>query len=419
MAMLVAIKSQGCASLRLLSLAHPARFARPWPRSIASIGGRKRFAACLGVLALTAFALTGCRTQDLPQYAPDYREYAYVTNGDSGTVSVLDVVNVRLDREIAVGRNPLSVAASPTRNEVYVLNSGAANEQGSLSVINTENNSVAATIALHRRPVSIEIDSTGDLAYVANSGSNLISVLDLKNRKEIAAISAGEEPAVARLSHDGKTLVVANRHSNSVTLIDTAARSIRSVFDGCAGASDAVTLPDSSKAFVACTAGHQVMAIALAGHGQSDRLEAVLDVGQAPVQLALKPDGGEVFVLNSLSNSVSEIYTGTDEVGNSYMIGDDPVRGLVSSDNALLYVANLHSQFINVYGIDDGKRLFSIHVGDGPSALAFSTAGHLLFAVDNHSGDVAVFRTATRTLFSMLPAGRSPNAIAVKAFKVR
>jgi YVTN family beta-propeller protein len=95
------------------------------------------------------------------------------------------------------------------------------------------------------------------------------------------------------------------------------------------------------------------------------------------------------------------------------------VRGIVSSDNALLYVAAARSSEVTMYSIDDGKRAASIHIGDGPSAMAFSTAGHLLFVVDSRSGDVAVVRTATRSLFTMLPAGRGPNAIAVKAFTVK
>src|SRR5579871_2858310 len=109
-------------------------------------------------------------------------------------------------------------------------------------------------------------------------------------------------------------------------------------------------------------------------------------------------------------------------------MGDDPVRGLVSPDNALLYVGNLHSQEVTIYSIEDGKRIGAIHVGDGPAALAFSTAGHLLFIVDARSGDVAVVRTANclptvmRTsncsLFTMLPAGHGPNAIAIKAFRL-
>jgi YVTN family beta-propeller protein len=385
--------------------------------------------------ALLALAVTGCRPHDFPQYPPDYREYAYVTNGGSGTVSVFDVVNVRLDREVAVGQNPVAVAVSPTRNEVYVVNSGAAGGQGSVSVLNAENNAVVGTIAVHRAPVSIEIDPAGEMAYVANSGSNTISVLDLKAWREVAAIGAGEEPVAVRIAPDGKTLVVANRKAGSVSLIDPASRKVRSVFDGCPGASDAVILSDSSKVFVACSAGHQIMAIALAhaeAHpaapaqsipAQPDRLEALLDVGQAPVHLALKLDGGEVFVSNSLANSISEVYATTDEVGGTTLIGDNPVRSLVSSDNSLLYVANFHSQYVTVYSIDDGKRLppsqgGSIRVGDGPSALAFSSSGHLLFVVDSSSSDVAVVRTATRSLFTLLPAGRAPNAIAVKSFKL-
>jgi DNA-binding beta-propeller fold protein YncE len=248
----------------------------------------------------------------------------------------------------------------------------------------------------------------------------------LKARREIALIGAGEEPVAARITPDGKTLVVANRRGNSVSIVDPAARSVRSVFEGCPGAADAVILPDSTKAFVACAGGHQVMAIALARSesrpdgrpAQADRLEAFMNVGRAPVHLALKPDGGELFASNSLSDSISEIVTTTDDVGGAYMIGEYPVRGLVSRDNAMLYVGNLRSQYVTVYSVDDGKRVDKILVGDGPSALAFSAAGHLLFVVDSRSSDIAVVRTASRSLFTMLPTGRAPNAIAVKAFKV-
>jgi len=43
-----------------------------------------------------------------------------------------------------------------------------------------------------------------------------------------------------------------------------------------------------------------------------------------PVQLALKPDGGELFVSNFDSNNFSIIETGTNEVGGSYLIGNNP-----------------------------------------------------------------------------------------------
>jgi len=101
-------------------------------------------------------------------------------------------------------------------------------------------------------------------------------------------------------------------------------------------------------------------------------------------------------------------------------MGSHPVRGLVTADNLLLYESNFSSQEISLYSIEDGKRVApSIHVGDGPDAMAFSSGGRLLFAVDARSSDVAVIRTSTPSLFTLLPTGRQPNAIAIKAFHVQ
>ena len=154
----------------------------------------------ISAITLLALALTGCRPHDFPQYPPGYREYAYVTNGGSGTVSVFDVVNVRLDREIAVGQNPVAVAASPTRNEVYVVNSGAVGAQGSVSVLNAENNAVAGTIAVHRAPVSIEIDPAGELAYVANSSASRPTARRWRLPTARPARSASSTPQTARFA---------------------------------------------------------------------------------------------------------------------------------------------------------------------------------------------------------------------------
>ena len=392
----------------------PQKFRAPSLRffSVARVGDLKF------VPVLFALTLTACRSHDFPQYPPNYREYAYVANTGSNTVTILDVVNVRVDRELAVGPNPVALAANPARNEIYVVNSGSSGASGTLSVIDAEHNAVVAAIPLHRQPVSIHIDPTGSKAYIANSGSNSVSVIDLTARREVALFGAGEQPDAAVLAPDGKTLVVANRGANSAALLDPTSGLVRSVFQNCPGPINPVILADSSKVFIPCSAGHQVMVIALAdpaGH-QPDQLQAIMDVGRAPVHLALKPDGGELFVSNSLSDTISEVVTSSNDVGGAYMIGDSPVRGVVSSDNALLYVANQHSQYVSVYSVDDGKLIGSIHVGDGPTDLAFSANGNLLFAVDSRSGDIAVIRTATQSLFTLISAGRSPTAIVDKSF---
>lgn len=378
-------------------------------------------------LSVVVLSLAACKHHDFPDYPANYREYIYTANSASATVTAIDVVNVRVDREIPVGPNPVALATAPTRNEVYVVSSGAPGNNGSLAIIDAQRNSVAATITLHRQPVSIDIDSAGNLAYIANQASNSVSIVDLKLRRQIAEFGTGVQPAALRLSPDGKTLAVSNRGANSVTLFDLPSARLRAVFPGCPAPAAPVFMPDSSKLFIPCSAGHQVMVLALAvpadkspdHSAHPDQLQTFMDVGRGPIHLALKPDSGELFVSNSLANSISEVVTSTNDVGGAYMIGDRPVQGLVSADNALLYVANLDSQYVAIYTVEDGKRTGAIHVGDGPAALAFSANNLLLFVADSRSGDVAVVRSATKSLFTLLPTGRNPTAILDKAFRLQ
>jgi YVTN family beta-propeller protein len=392
---------------------------------------RRRISRLFLACACLPLLITGCRRHHYPQYPANYLEYAYVTNTGSNTVSVLDVVNLRQDRVLQVGSQPTGVAVNPKKNEVYTVNTGSR----TVSVIDAEQNRVVATIAVHRKPYFIDVSADGTRAYVANSGSNNVSVIDLDKRREIRAIGVGEGPGLAKISPDGNTLVVTNRMSGSVSIIDANTYTVRAVFSGCPQATDAVILPDSSKAFVACSGGHQVMSIGLARpesmieQEHTDRLLALLGVGQAPVHLALKPDGGEIFVSNFDSDSISEIATGTNEVGGAYLVGGHPSFGVVSADNSLLWISNFNADTVSVYSIDDGKMLSpSIHVGGGPDALAFSANGFLLFAVDAQSGDVSAIRTQSYasngairigSLFTMLPAGNRPSGIAIKAFRVK
>jgi len=381
---------------------------------------------------------TGCRRTDFPQYAKNYREYAYVSNGAANTVTVLDLVNRRQDRVIAVGQQPTGLAANPVLNEVYAVNTQPGGN-GSVTVIDAEYNRVAATIPVRRLPYAIDVDAAGKRAYVANAGSNNVSVIDLKKRREIAVIGAGEQPGLARIAPDMRSLVVTNRGSGSVSIyaVDNDAEAkplrLRATFDRCTGATDAVILPDSSKVFVACTGADKLMAIALAAAPDSwaakqdagaltDHLLTLLRVGKTPVQLALKPDGGELFVANFDSESISEVSTWTNEVSGTYTIGAHPVFGVVSADSTTLWESNFGADTVSLYSIDDGKLVNVIHVGSGPDALALSVEGHLLLAADAKSGDVSVVRTQARqgpALFDMWASGGEPRAIVVKAFTVK
>lgn len=367
-------------------------------------------------------SLCGCKSNEFPNFPANYREYAYISNSGSNTVTVLDIVNMRQDRVLAVGKDPAGIAVNPRHREVYVVNSGSA----TVSVIDATTNRVVATMPVGDHPYSIDVDARGERAYVANSGSNNVSVLDLAARRQIGTIPAGEDPGLARISPDGNSVVITNRAGGTATIADPHTFKVRATFGPCPGATDAVILPDSTKAFIACSGGHQVMSIGLAHDSREegalpDRLLALLDVGKTPIALTMKPDGGEAFVSNFGSDTVSEIATANDEVGGAYLIGSHPAHGVVTADNSLLYVSDFASGQVSVYSIDDGQRVGSVRVGEEPDALAFSVQQHLLFVADAQSGDVAVIRTQNSppSLLTLFPTGRKPDGIAVLGFSLK
>jgi len=223
--------------------------------------------------------------------------------------------------------------------------------------------------------------------------------------------------------------VVSNRGDNTVSLIDAKSLRVRATLPVCQQPEDIAIMPDSSKAFVACSGSSQVASIALQPNGKSgdlngDRVLALMDVGRTPVNLALKPAGGELIVCDFGSDSISIIETGTNEVGSSTLIGQHPTRGLVTRDNSRLYTSNFGSNNVAVYDIDLGRRIASVAVGSHPDGLALSQDQNYLLVLDTQAGDVTVIQKRTPrklepteySLLTMIPVGVQPNAIAVKAF---
>jgi YVTN family beta-propeller protein len=384
--------------------------------------------------------LTACQRDHFPIYPASYHEFAYVSNGAAGTVTVLDLVYLRLDRVVSVGKEPTGMAVDPVRDDVYVVNAGS----DSVSVIDTVTNRVSVTIGVHRRPYSIAVGPDGKRAYVPNSGANTVSVLDLERRRELTTAATGEGPGSVAVAPDNRTVLVSNRGAGSVSVYSVDAASsthplqFRGAFPGCAGASDIAVLPDSTKAFIACSDAAQVMVLWLAAAPgsfrakqdaglQRDHLLCLLDVGRTPVHLAMKPDGGEVFSTNLGSDSVSEIDTWTNEVLGTHVIGAKPSRAVVSGPNGLappnaLWVSNSGADSAAMYAIDDSRVEASVRTGLRPDALAFSADQHLLLVADRGSADVAVIRTQSKdgpTLFTMLPGGAQANDVVVKAFRGR
>jgi YVTN family beta-propeller protein len=239
-------------------------------------------------------------------------------------------------------------------------------------------------------------------------------------------VRVGSEPGLARVSPDGASVVVSNRGDNTVSVIDTKLLRVRSTLAVCQQPEDIAIMPDSSKAFVACSGSSQVASITLESGKSGDGVLALMDVGRTPVSLALKPDGGELIVCDFDSDSISIVETGTNEVGSTSLIGQHPTHALVTHDSARLYTSNFGSNSVAVYDIDLGRRIATIAVGSHPDGLALSQDQNYLLVLDTQAGDVTVIQKRTPrklepteySLLTMIPVGLQPNGIVVKAFMV-
>jgi YVTN family beta-propeller protein len=83
---------------------------------------------------------------------------AYVTNGVSGTVSVIDLASLRVAAEIPVGLEPRGCALTPNGTWLLVAN----HTGGSLGVIDTASRAYLRDIPLPGNPMAIAVTNNGD-----------------------------------------------------------------------------------------------------------------------------------------------------------------------------------------------------------------------------------------------------------------
>jgi YVTN family beta-propeller protein len=135
--------------------------------------------------------------------------FAYVSNFDDDTVSVIDTAIDETVATIAVGNGPDGVAVSADGTRVYVTNSHGA----SVSVIDAAASSVIATITTPTVPVAIAIHPTDARAYLAHSRDpGIISIIDTALNALVGTFQTdGRLPGDIALSPDGAFAYLPNR----------------------------------------------------------------------------------------------------------------------------------------------------------------------------------------------------------------
>ncbi len=285
--------------------------------------------------------------------------YAYITNYNDDTVSIINTATNTVEATVDVGDRPYGVAVNPAGTKVYVANSGS----DTVSVIDTATNKVTATVPVESVFRGIAVNPTGTKVYVV--GGITVYVIDAATNTIIKTVPVESGSCGIAVNPTGTKVYVTNEYSENASVIDAVANKVTAtVYIG--GSSEGVAVaPDGKKAYVTRPYCDIVSAI----NTSIDKVTASVRVESTPWGVAINPAGTKVYVANMDSNNVSVIDTATNKVTAIVNVGQKPAGVAVNPAGTKAYVANSGSNTVSVIDTATNKVTATVNVGSGPIAF--------------------------------------------------
>lgn len=342
------------------------------------------------------------------QYVYQGNYHGYISNSNSGTVSVIDITNDSVGPTLVVGNNPCAIAITPNGTKAYVANA----TDNSVSVIDTASNTIIANLIVDLFPDAIAIKPDGTEVYIVNNNSGTVSVIDTaSNTVNPTAIAVGSNPCTLAIKPDGSKVYVTDSTSNTLSVIN-AANHIAIANPSVGVFPDAIAItPNGAKAYIVNDNSGQVSVI----DTTTDTVSPIsISVGNNPCALAITPNGSKIYVANATSNNVSVINATSNLVTTTSPVGVFPKAIAIRPDGKKAYVVNDNSGNVSV--IDTATDAVSptpITVGNNPFAIAITPDGSKAYVLNATSNSVSVINTTSDSVVAAPAVGVFPFAIAI------
>jgi len=113
-----------------------------------------------------------------------HKPLIYVTNINSGSVSVIDTELNEVIKIIPCSKSVEGIDITPDGSKIWVTNI----KENFISVINTETYKITDHIQTGREPLRLKFSNDGKFCLVSNSSDGTVSVYDTKTKKQIKTI---------------------------------------------------------------------------------------------------------------------------------------------------------------------------------------------------------------------------------------
>src|SRR5262245_25712686 len=142
--------------------------------------------------------------------------FAYETNTDDGTVTVINVANNTAGFIIPVGNQPNGIAITPDAKTAYVVNFGS----NDVTPIDLATNTPGDPIPVGGQPMAIAITIDGKTAFVTNQLSNDVTPIDLATNTPESSFPVGLSPISIAATPNNVIGYVANFNESDITVFD-------------------------------------------------------------------------------------------------------------------------------------------------------------------------------------------------------
>lgn len=295
---------------------------------------------------------------------------AYVANSYSRTLSVINMAQGRLIRNIATGKAPVNPTFSRDWSQLYFSNV----EDGTLTIVDTRSSRVTGTVpAGGAHPSGLRFHPDGQhliISYIGDKTSEpgALGKMDLASGRMVWKIPVQAQSERFDITPDGKRAYVANLVAQTISVVDL----------------DRGTVIDT-----------------------------IASPERLPFNVLVSPRGARVFVANVMGNSILEIDTTTNKVLSTIRTAAGP-NGMTftpDGDNILItsvYAGRLQSYNLSAKVVSDGN-----FVGLLPGFIRLAPDGLKGIFVRPYGRQVSLFDGTTLQVIANIETGIGPSTVAI------
>jgi len=375
----------------------------------------KKLRLSVAVLMGSAIMFTACQKDGTINSGSDPASFdaAYVVNGESNSISVINLSTTKVDKTIdlpqfqvtsgigmmgtggMVNMWPHHISLSPDKSKIAVsfpgsnFNGGAGMmvssftsgnmmggtstnipTQGKIVILDAVSGAILKEIALEGIAFNVNFSPDGKELWTAlMMTSGKVLVFDASTYAVLNTIPVGQLPTEVSFSDDGKKVFVANGMSNSVSVIDAATKQV---------------------------------------------LETTT-VGNYPVG-AWPGMGGMMYVNNEKDQSISMMNGATNMMTSTLQLGFTPGMATRNTLMNQMWVSDPNDGKVQMWtktatGYTMGG---TVTVGSGASAIAFNNTGTTCYVTNQNDGTVSVVDVATLKEMMKITVGKKPNGIVIR-----